>query len=125
MRRKPSHATDAGAGGVNCASAVAAKPACAGRSMTLRGGRADTGLQLKRAVAGNRIAGVLCPAQDCEDILDVSGFEELEPAIFDERDVAPPKLDLKKVAVMSGGSGASRWWKLGWRLRWPWVKRPG
>src|SRR5271169_7079666 len=90
-----------------------------------RGARADAGLQLKRAVAGDRIAGVLCPAQDCEDILDMSGFEELEPAIFDERDVAPPKLDLKKVAVMSGGSGASRWWKLGWRLRWPWVKRPG
>jgi hypothetical protein len=29
-------------------------------------------------------------------------FEEFEPAIFDERDIAPPKLDLEKIAVMSG-----------------------
>ena len=30
------------------------------------------------------------------------GFEKFEPAIFNERDIAPPKLDLKQVAVMSG-----------------------
>ena len=32
----------------------------------------------------------------------MSGFEKFEAAIFDERDVAPPELDLEKVAVMSG-----------------------
>jgi hypothetical protein len=32
----------------------------------------------------------------------MGGFEKFEPAKFNERDVAPPKLDLQKVAVMSG-----------------------
>src|ERR1700738_5243006 len=59
-------------------------------------------MQLKRAEPGARTAGVLCPPQDREHILDMGGFEKLEPAIFDERDIAPPKLDLEKVAVMSG-----------------------
>jgi len=32
----------------------------------------------------------------------MGGFEKFEPAIFNEGDVAPSKLDLEKVAVMSG-----------------------
>jgi hypothetical protein len=47
-------------------------------------------LQLKRAEPGDRIARVLGPAQDCEHILDMSGFEKFEAAKFDERDIAPP-----------------------------------
>ena len=59
-------------------------------------------MQLKRAEPGDRIARVLRPAQDCEHILDMRGFEKFEPAIFNERNVAPPKLDFEKVAVMRG-----------------------
>src|ERR1700738_4398855 len=59
-------------------------------------------MQLKRAEPGARTAGVLRPAQDREHILDMGGFEKFEPTIFNERDIAPPKLDLEKVAVMSG-----------------------
>ena len=32
----------------------------------------------------------------------MGGFEKFEPAIFNKRDIAPPKLDLEQVAVMSG-----------------------
>ena len=67
-----------------------------------RGCRADAGVQLKRPEPGDRIARVLRPAQDCEHVLDVSRFEKFEPTIFDERDVAPAKLDFEKIAVMSG-----------------------
>ena len=49
-------------------------------------------MQLKRAEPGDRIARVLCPAQDREDILYMGGFEKFEAAIFNERDIAPPKL---------------------------------
>ena len=32
----------------------------------------------------------------------MSGFEKFEAAILDERDVAPPKLELEEIAVMGG-----------------------
>ena len=42
----------------------------------------------------DRISRVIGPAQDREHILDMSSFEKLEPAVFNERDIAPLQLDL-------------------------------
>src|ERR1700694_5441837 len=66
-----------------------------------RGCRADAGMQLKRAEPGDRIARVLCPAQDREHILDMGGFKKFEPAIFKKRDTATTKLDLQQGAGMT------------------------
>ena len=46
------------------------------------------------------VARVLDEAQHRQQILDVGGVEEFEPAELDERDVAPGQLDLERAAVV-------------------------
>ena len=52
------------------------------------------------AETGQGIVRVFCPAQHCQQVLDVRRLDEFEPAIFDERDVAARQLDLKPCAVV-------------------------
>ena len=51
---------------------------------------------------GDGVARVLRPAQDRQHVLDVRGLDEFEPAVFDERDVAPGQLDFEQRAVVRG-----------------------
>ena len=63
-----------------------------------RGGRSDAGQQLNDAEAGDTVARILGKAQDREHVLDVGGFQELQAAELDERDVAPGQLDFERAA---------------------------
>src|SRR6266704_47979 len=54
----------------------------------------DPRQQLQNAEAGEGITRIFCPAQDRQQVLDMCGLDKLEPAIFDERDVAARQLDL-------------------------------
>ena len=67
---------------------------------SLRRGRSGTGQQLDHAKSRDPIARVLGPAQKRQHVLDVGGFEELEPAEFHERNVAAGELDFERRAVM-------------------------
>ena len=58
--------------------------------------------QLQHAERGERVARVVRPAQHAHHVLHVRGFEELEPAILHERNLAARKLDLEQVAVAAG-----------------------
>ena len=58
--------------------------------------------ELENAKPGDMVARVLGEAQERHQVLDVRGFEKLQPAIFDEGDVAPRQLDLERPAVMRG-----------------------
>ena len=49
-----------------------------------RGRGTDGGEQLQYPETGNRVARVLCPAQDRQHVLDMAGLEKSEAAIFDE-----------------------------------------
>jgi hypothetical protein len=65
------------------------------RHRLLCGGRSDPGQQLENPEAGEGITWVFCPSQDCQQVLDMSGLDKLQPAIFDERDVTAGQLDLQ------------------------------
>ena len=58
--------------------------------------RPDAGQELHHAKARDAVARVLRPAQDGEHVLDVRGFEKLEPAELHERNVAPGQLELER-----------------------------
>ena len=62
-----------------------------------RGRRAGSGQELDDAKAGGAVARVLGPAQKCQNVLDVRGFEEFEAAEFDEWDIAARELDFERV----------------------------
>ena len=64
--------------------------------------RPDAGQQLDDAEAGDAIARVFGKAQQRQHVLDVRGFEEFQPAEFDERDVAAGQFDLERTAVVRG-----------------------
>ena len=64
--------------------------------------RADAGEKLQHAEARHPVARVLGEAQQRQHVLHVRRIEELEPAVLDERDVAPGQLDLELAAVMGG-----------------------
>ena len=61
--------------------------------------RPDPGQELQHPGAGRPVARVLGEAQDREQVLDVRGLEELQPAELHERDVAAGELDLERGAV--------------------------
>ena len=65
-------------------------------------GRPDPGQQLENPEAGEGITRVFCPAQDRQQILDMSGLDKLQPAIFDEWDVTARQLDLQPGAMVRG-----------------------
>eukprot|EP01136_Pigoraptor_vietnamica_P042676 Opistho-1_new@17125 len=72
-----------------------------------RGARPDPGQQLQHAEAGHPVARIVDEAQQRQHVLDVGAVEELQPAIFDERDVAPGQLDLE-FGRMRGGAEQHR-----------------
>jgi hypothetical protein len=48
------------------------------------------------------VPGVLEPAQDTQQVLNVGDFQELQTAVFDERDAPAGEFDLKLIAVVAG-----------------------
>ena len=66
------------------------------------GRRAGARHELDDAKARHPVARVRGPAQEGEDVLDMSGLEELQPAELHERDVAARELDLERGAVVRG-----------------------
>ena len=68
------------------------------RLLRMRG--TDAGHELQHAKARHAVARILDPAQHRQQVFDVRGLEELEAAVFHERNVAPDELDLEHVAVM-------------------------
>ena len=55
---------------------------------------------MRHAKSGDPVANVLCPTQDRQHVLNVRGFEKLEPAEFHERNVTARKLNFEARAVM-------------------------
>ena len=72
------------------------------RQSAARRAGADAGQQLQDPEGGHAVARVLGQAQEREQILDVRRLDELQAAELDERDVAPPELQLEPGAVMPG-----------------------
>ena len=62
--------------------------------------RAHARHQLQHAEPGDPVARIVGPAQHREQVLDVRGLEELEPAVLDVGDVATHQLELEHVAVV-------------------------
>ena len=58
--------------------------------------------ELQHAERGQLVVRVVGPAQHREQILDVRGLEELEPAVLHERNLALRQLDFEHVAVRAG-----------------------
>ncbi len=65
----------------------------------VRRARADALKQLKDAVPGSGVLRVFDHLQMRQHILDVRRLAELQPAVFDERDVAPVEFDFEIVRV--------------------------
>ena len=57
------------------------------------------GHQMHQPEAGDAVARVLDKPQQRQHVLDVRGIEELQPAEFDERNVAPGEFDFERSAV--------------------------
>src|SRR6185437_3166525 len=64
--------------------------------------RAHAGQELHSAERRQAVARIVGPAQYGEQILDVAGLEKLEAAVFHERNLSSPELDLEDVAVARG-----------------------
>src|SRR5262249_31378871 len=69
---------------------------------TLGKRRANTVEELEHPKRGNRIAGILRPAKNAEQALDVRRLEKTQSAVFHERDLPARKLHFQSVAVMGG-----------------------
>jgi hypothetical protein len=50
---------------------------------------------------GDLVAHVQDRAEKREEVLDVAGLEVADAAVLDERDVAPPELELEQRGVMA------------------------
>ena len=70
------------------------------RALGVRGTHARH--ELQHAEGGELVARIVGPAQHRQQILDVRGLEELEAAVFHERDLALRELDFEHVAVRAG-----------------------
>jgi hypothetical protein len=66
----------------------------------LRIGRAHAGQQLQHAKSRDPVPRIARPAQHRQQVLDVRGFEKLEPAVFDEWHVASHQFEFEHVAVV-------------------------
>ena len=103
-RRTPASARRPRAGGVNSRERLRRhRPA----RRCDRGSRAAVagpmpGSSCSDAEAGDAVARIFRPAQDRQHVLDVRGFEKLQAAEFDERNVAPGQLDFERAAVVRG-----------------------
>ena len=64
--------------------------------------RAHARHELQHAEAGELVVRIVGPAQHRQQILDVRGLEELEAAVFHERNLALRELDFEHVAVRAG-----------------------
>ncbi len=67
-----------------------------------RSGRADALVQSEQPVPRDLVGAVVEQAQSRHEVLDVRGFEELQPAELDEGHPARSQLDLEQVAVVAG-----------------------
>src|ERR1700674_1628199 len=72
------------------------------RDRLLCSDRPDPRQQLENAKAGKSITRVFCPAQECQQVLYMCGFDKFQSAIFDERDVAARQLDLQLRTMVRG-----------------------
>src|SRR3974390_517865 len=61
---------------------------------------ANTLQKLNGAEPREAVRWILCPAQECQHVLNVGGFQKFQAAELPERDVAAGELDLKRAAVM-------------------------
>src|ERR1700730_15460458 len=64
--------------------------------------RADSGQLLKNPEPGYSVSRIFRPAKHTQEVFHMCGLEELQTAVFCERNVAPDKFDLERRAVMGG-----------------------